>query len=194
MKKRTVLVTLVLVAIAGLFATVMVCAVGMWWVAPRVLGAGPDGIQLRPAPGAITPESALPAEVAGYERTQIRRIAGYHGLSLGPDAAEAIYHGTYGDVRVIAARLGSYHDAANTVSDLAQRLGATGVLDSHRLQAEEPNKGWWSASGKRNFAFWYDPEAQADQRGLVWQNDTWCFIVAANHPIARRDVTLEFPY
>jgi hypothetical protein len=97
-------------------------------------------------------------------------------------------------VRVIAARLDSYHDAATAVRDLAQILESTGVLDSHRLLALEPDKGWWSASGKRNFAFWHDPGAEVDQRGLVWQNGSWCFIVAANHPMARRDVTLAFPY
>lgn len=194
MRKGTALVALVVVAVAGVLAMVMVCTAGIWWAAPRVLGAGPDGIELRPTPGVMAPESVLPGEVAGYTQTECRKVASYRGLVLGPDAAEATYDGTHGSVRVIAARMDSYHDAATAVRDLAQILESTGVLDSHRLLAEEPYKGWWSASGKRNFAFWYDPEAAVDQRGLVWQNGRWCFIVAANHPIARRDVTLAFPY
>jgi hypothetical protein len=115
-------------------------------------------------------------------------------VALGPEAVEAVYTGSGGSVRVIAARLGNYHEAAALVAELAGRLEDAGVLDSYRLLAEEPFEGWWSASGKRNFAYWYAPDWATDQHGFVWQNGRWCFIVASNAPVARRDVTLNFPY
>jgi hypothetical protein len=172
--------------------TAGVVAVGT--VAPRVLGAGPDGIDLRPTPGAIPPEVALPAEVAGYERGEYHSIVGFRGVDLGPEAVEAIYTGPGGSTRVAAARLESYHDAATAVSELAAQLERVGSLDSRRLVAEEPFEGWWSASGKRNFVFWHAPSWGMDRHGFARQSGDWCFIVASNDPVARRDVSLGFPY
>jgi hypothetical protein len=175
------------------------CAVtaGVWALgsaASRVLGAGPDGIDLRPTPGVISPQAALPADVAGYERGACRPVAEFRGVDLGPEAVEAIYTGPGGSARVIAARLASYHDAAIAVRDLAAQLERAGSLDSRRLVAEEPFEGWWSASGKRNFVFWHAPAWEMDRHGFAWQSGNWWFIVASDDPVARRDVSLGFPY
>jgi hypothetical protein len=172
--------------------TAGVLAVGT--VARTALAAGPDGIDLRPTPGAIAPEVALPAEIGGYEREECQAIAEFQGVDLGSEAVEAVYIGPAGCARAVAARLQSYHDAATTVSELAAQLDRVGSLDSHRLVAEEPLEGWWSASGKRNFVFWHAPEWGMDRHGLAWQSGNWCFIVASNDPAARRDVSLDFPY
>jgi hypothetical protein len=185
---------LVLILVGIVLIPIVACAVVASWVAPRVLGAGPDGIDLRPTPGPIQPEAALPGEVAGYQQGDWHRVTIFHGLELGPDAVEAHYGGPDGSVRVVAARMTSYHHAASAVSDLAQQLEEAGVLDSRRLLAEEPYLGWKSASGKRNFAYWYAPGWEVDQRGFIWQSGNWCFIVASNSPVARRDVVLAFPY
>ena len=192
MKGKWVLLALILGGIVLL--AIVACAVVASWAAPRVLGAGPDGIDLRPTPGPIQPQAALPGEVAGYKRSAWHRVTTFHGLELGPDTVEARYDGPDGSVRVVAARLGNYHHAASAVSDLAQQLEEVGVLDSRRLRAEEPYRGWKSASGKRNFACWYAPAWEADQRGFIWQSGNWYFIIASNSPVARRDVSLAFPY
>jgi hypothetical protein len=194
MSGKSVILVLAVVACIGGLIVIGACAVGAYLTAPKVLGAGPDGIDLRPMPGAIPPESALPEEVAGYKRGECQSVTSYRGLALGPDAAEATYYGPDGDVHVVAARLGSYHSAAATVRELAQRVEAAGGLGSHRLLADAPYKGWWSASGKRNFVFWNDPKQAVDRYAFIWQNGAWCFIIASNSPMARRDVTLAFPY
>ena len=173
---------------------IAVGAVAAGSAAQRVLGAGPDGIDLRPTPGAMTPEAALPPKVAGYEQGELQPIAGFRGVDLGPEAVEAIYTGSRGSARVIAARLDSYQDAAVAVSELAAQLETTSNLDSHRLVAEGPSQGWWSPSGKRSFAFWHALAWETDRHGFAWQSGNWCFIVASNDPLARRDVTLGFPY
>jgi hypothetical protein len=175
------------------------CAVTMGAVAPgavgqRVLGAGPDGIDLRPTPGAIALEAALPPEVAGFERGECRPAAEFRGVHLGLEAVEALYAGPHGSARAIAARLESYQDAAAAVSELARQLQRTSSLDSHRLLAEEPFQGWWGASGKRNFVFWHALAWETDRHGFAWQSGNWFFVVASNDPTARRDVTLGFPY
>jgi hypothetical protein len=197
MKKRSWVLILGLavaaLAVCGACAvTAGVVAVGT--VAPKVLGAGPDGIDLRPTPGAIPPEIALPAEIAGYERGEYHSIVEFHGVALGPEAVEAIYTGPGGSARVVAARLESCHHAATAVSKLAAQLKKVGSLDSRRLVAEEPFEGWWSAFGKRDFVFWHAPAWGMDRRGFAWQSGNWCFIVASNDPVARRDVSLGFPY
>lgn len=191
--KNIVVMGAVVVAAAALIGA-GACACAAWLVAPRVLGAGPDGIDLRPTPGAIDPEAALPQEVGRYTRGACRQIAAFQGLDLGPDAVEAHYAGPYGRVRVIAARMASYHDAAETVRELAARLGDAGFLGSRRLLAEEPSRGWRSASGKRNFAYWYAPDGDMDRYGFIYQSGCWCFVVSSDQPVARRDVTLDFPY
>lgn len=173
---------------------IVACAAVASWAAPRVLGAGPDGIDLRPTPGPIQPEAALPSVVADYERGDWYRVTTFHGLELGQDAVEVRYDGPGGTVRVVAARMATFHQAASAVSDLARQLEEAGVLDSRRLLAEEPYRGWKSASGKRNFAYWHAPDWEVDQRGFIWQSGNWCFIVASNSPLARRDVSLAFPY
>jgi hypothetical protein len=184
---------------AAVLATCAPCAitagaVAVGTVGQRMLGAGPDGIDLRPTPGAIALEAALPPEVAGYERGECQPIAEFRGVDLGLGAVEAIYTGSRGSACVIAARLGSYQDAAAAVSELAAQLETTSSLDSHRLVAEEPFRGWWSASGKRSFVFWHALAWETDRHGFAWQSGNWCFIVASNDPLARRDVTLGFPY
>jgi len=192
MKRKPIVLALVAAFGALVVCGVLVIAAGA--VAPRVLGAGPDGIDLRPVPGDIEPEAALPQRIADYERGECHSVTTFHGLALGPAAVEAVYTGPGGSARVVAARLGSYHDAAAAVSELAGQLENAGVLGSRRLLAEEPFEGWWSASGKRNFAYWHASDWNTDQRGFVWQSGNWCFIVAANDPVARRDVSLEFSY
>jgi len=117
-KQRVVLILGLAVAV---LVTCGVCAAGagaaaLRALAPRVLGAGPDGIDLRPTPGAIAPEAALPAEAGGYKRGECRPVARFRGVDLGPEAVEAIYTGPRGSARVIAARLASYHDAATAVA------------------------------------------------------------------------------
>jgi hypothetical protein len=163
-------------------------------VVPRVFGAGPDGIDLRRTPGAIALEAALPPEVAGYERGECQPIAEFRGVDLGLGTLEAIYTGSRGSARVIAASLESYHDAAAAVSELAGQLERTSSLDSHRLVAEEPFRGWWSASGKRNFVFWHALACETDRHGFAWQSGNRCFIVASDDPLARRDVTRGLLY
>jgi hypothetical protein len=189
--------------ILGLAVAVLVicvsCAIALGAAAAggaahRVMVAGPDGIDLRPTPGAITPEAALPPEVAGYERGECQPIAEFRGVDLGLEAVEAIYAGSRGSARVIAARLDSYHDAAAAVSELVAQLETASSLDSRRLVAEEPFQGWRSASGKRSFVFWHALAWETDRHGFAWQSGNWCFIVASNDPLARRDVTLSFPY
>lgn len=197
MSKQSISVMLGL-AVAVLVICVS-CAIAVGAVAAgsavqRMLGAGPDGIDLRPTPGAITPETALPPAVAAYERGECQPIAEFRGVGLGPEAVEAIYSGSRGSARVIAARLESYQDAAAAVSELAEQLEKTSCLDSHRLVAEEPFRGWGSASGKRNFVFWHALAWEKDRHGFAWQSGNWCFIVASNDPLSRRDVTLGFPY
>lgn len=189
--------TLVALLVVGALITLTVlgaCIVGAGAVAPRILGAGPDGIELRPTPGEIESKAALPAEIAGYARAECHSLGAFQGVPLGPEAVEAIYTGSGGSVRVIVAKLRNDHEAAALVAELAARLEDAGVLDSYRLLAEEPFEGWWSASGKRNFAYWHAPDWATDQHGFVWQNGRWCFVVASNAPVARRDVTLNFPY
>lgn len=192
MKRTWVFLALILGSIV--LIAIVACAVVASWAAPRVLGAGPDGIDLRPTPGPIQPEAALPGEVADYKRSDWHHLTTFHGLELGPDAVETSYDGPDGRARVVAARMASYHHAASAVSDLARQLEEAGVLGSRRLRAEEPYRGWKSASGKRNFAYWYAPTWEVDQRGFIWQSGNWCFIVASNSPMARRDVSLAFPY
>jgi hypothetical protein len=191
-KRKWVFLALILGGIV--LIAIVACAVVASWAAPKVLGAGPDGIDLRPTPGPIQPEAALPVEVATYKRGDWSRMTTFHGLELGLDSVETSYDGPDGSVRVVAARMASYHHAALTVSDLAQQLEEAGVLGSRRLLAEAPYQGWKSASGKRNFAYWYAPRWEVDQRGFIWQSGNWIFIVASNSPVARRDVSLAFPY
>jgi hypothetical protein len=197
MNKQLIFVILglaVAVLIICVSCAIAVGAVAVGTVGQRVLGAGPDGIDLRPTPGAIAPEAALPPEVGGYERGECQLIAEFRGMDLRREAVEAIYVGSRGSVRVIAARLDSYQDAATAVFELAGQLQTTSSLDSHRLTAEEPFRGWWGASGKRNFVFWHALAWETDRHGFAWQSGNWCFIVASNDPLARRDVTLGFPY
>lgn len=194
MSRKSVILVFVLAAGIGGLIIMGACIIGAYLAAPKVLGAGPDGIDLRPTPGAISLQGPLPEEVAGYKRGECQSITSYRDLALGPDAAEAIYRGPDGDVRVIAARLGSHQHAAATVRELAHCLEVSGGLGSHRLLADAPYKGWWSASGKRNFVFWNDPKRAVDRHAFIWQNGAWCFIIASNSPVARRDVTLAFPY
>jgi hypothetical protein len=191
--KNTAVLGIVVVAVAALIGA-GACACGAWLLAPRLLGAGPDGIDLRPTPGAIDPEAALPQQVGRYTRGACRQIAAFQELDLGPDAVETIYTGPDGQVRVIAVRMDSTHAAAETVSELAARLDDAGLLGSRRLLAEEPSPGWWSASGKRNFAYWYAPGGDMDRHGFIWQNGCWCFVVSSDQAVARRDVTLDLPY
>jgi hypothetical protein len=167
-------VTVLVICVA---CPVIAGTVAVGTVAPRVLGAGPDGIDLRPTPGAIPPEVALPAEVAGYERGEYHSLIEFRGVDLGPVAVEAIYTGPGGSARVVAARLEGYHDAATAVSELAGQLERTRSLDSHRLVAEEPFQGWWGTSGKRNFVFWHALAWEMDRHGFAWQSGNWCFIV-----------------
>jgi hypothetical protein len=192
MKNIVVLGVLVVAAVA--LIGVGACACAAWLLAPRVLGAGPDGIDLRPTPGAIDAEAALPQEVGRYTRGACHPLGVFQGLDLGPDAVEAIYTGPDGQVRVIAARMDSTRDAARIVSELAGRLEDAGLLSSRRLRAEEPSPGWWSASGKRNCAYWYAADGDLDRHGFIWQSGRWCFIVSSDQPVARRDVSLDFPY
>ena len=197
MSKRSTFVIMGLVVAVLVICVLCAIAVGpvaVGTVGQRVLGAGPDGIDLRPTPGVIAPEAALPPEVAGYGRGECQPIAEFRGVDLGPEAVETIYAASRGSARVIAARLESYHDAAAAVSKLAAQLETTSSLDSHRLVAEEPFRGWGSASGKRNFVFWHALAWEKDRHGFAWQSGNWCFIVASNDPLTRRDVTLGFPY
>lgn len=170
------------------------CVVGMGALAPRVLGAGPEGIDLRPTPGDSVPEAILPAEVAGYTRGKLHEVASFLGLDLGPDGVEAIYSASGRSARLIAARLASDDDAAAFVASLADLLEKAGVLGSCRLRSGEPYEGWWSSAGKRNFVYWHAPGWATDQYGFAWQSGHWCFVVTANDPVARRDVALDFPY
>ena len=197
MNERSIFVILGLAAVGLVICaacTATIGAVALGAVGQRVLGAGPDGIDLRPTPGAIALEAALPPDVAGFERGECRPVAQFRGVDLGVEAVEVLYAGPRGSARAIAARLESYHDAAAAVSELARQFQRTSSLDSHRLMAEEPFRGWWGASGKRNFVFWHALAWETDRHGFAWQSGNWCFIVASNDPTARRDVTLGFPY
>jgi hypothetical protein len=197
MSKQLSLVILglaVAVLVICVSCAIAVGAVAVGTVGQRVLGAGPDRIDLRPTPGAIAPEAALPPVVGGYERGEPQPTAEFRGVALGLEAVEAIYTGSRGSARVIAARLDSYQDVAVAVSELTAQLETTSSLDSHRLVAKEPFRGWWSASGKRNFVFWHALAWETDRHSFAWQSGNWCFIVASNDPLARRDVTLNFPY
>jgi hypothetical protein len=180
-------------AICGVCAAMVGSAV-LGTVAPRIFDAGPDGIDLRPTPGAIAPEIALPAEAAGYERRECRPVAGFRGVDLGPEVVEAIYTGPRGSARVLAARLGSYHDAARAVAELLAQLERVSSLGSHRLVTEEAFGNWRTSSGKRSFVSWHAPAWGIERHGFAWQSGHWCFIVASNDPVIRRDVTLGFPY
>lgn len=75
--------------------------------------------------------------------------------------------------------------AAAAVRELAVQLERISSLDSHRLVAEEPFEGWWSASGKRNFVFWHALAWETDRHGFAWQSGYSCFIVASNDLVAR---------
>jgi hypothetical protein len=186
------MISLMFAVVFSLTATA--CIATAYLAVPRVLGAGPDGIDLRPTPGAVAPEAVLPEKVAGYERGECNPVTTFYGLALGPDAVETTYSKHVKRVRVIAVRMESYHAAATAVSELARRLDEAGYLGSRRLLAEEPYKGWQSASGKRNCAFWYAPDWETDRYGFVWQNDNWCFILTTNDPAAKRDVSTSLPY
>ncbi|MBM3135880.1 MAG: hypothetical protein FJZ89_11495 [Chloroflexi bacterium] len=189
MKKVIAILTLILVLIGAVLA-----GRACWLAAPTILGAGPDGIELRPAPGAISPEAALPQLVARYERGACQRVTDFHGVNLGAEAMACTYTGPNGSVVAISARLASYHDAAQTVSDVAEFMKAGGFLSSSRLLAEKPDEGWWSASGKRNCATWHAEGGEVARSGFIWQNGQWCFILTSESSMARSDVSKEFPY
>jgi hypothetical protein len=162
-------------------------------VAPRLLSAGPDGIDLRPVPGAILPAETLPAEVAGYVRGECHPLVEFRDVYLGSDAVEATYIAPRGSVRVVAARLAN-RDAAAIVRELTRQLESFGSLGSHRLVSEELCHGCGTASCPRSFVSWHAPEWGGDRHGLAWQSGAWLFIVASGDPVARRDVALGFPY
>jgi hypothetical protein len=166
-------------------------------IAPNVLGAGPEGIDLRPTPEDLTADDLLPQEIAGYARGECRGITAFRDfrkLNLGTNAVEASYAGPTGTVRIVAARMLTQQAAAAAVREIAHYLEQADILGSRRLRFDEPSKGWWSASGKRNFAYWRAPTCDTDRYGFVWQSGRWCFIVASNSIVARRDVSLAFPY
>jgi len=187
MRKKTAAVILGLSIVIVLFAAHA--------LAPKILGAGPAGIDLRPVPGTITPEAILPETIADYKRCDCTAIKKFHDLSLQAETMEGTYTGRNGNLlHIIAVRTANRQESASAIKTLATQLQDKGFLQSCRLRAEEPYKGWWSASGKRNFAYWYAPTWTGDQHGFIWQSGSWYFIVASNNPIARRDVTLAFTY
>ena len=100
----------------------------------------------------------------------------------------------YDEVRVIAARMAAYHDAAVAVSDLARQLRDTGAEVGGRWRSEEPYESWWSAAGKRNFLTWNAPTCDTDQSGFAWQSGEWVFVVVAPRGAFSSEVSREFPY
>ncbi len=189
MKNRKVFAVVVLaLAVAAALAALV------WQFAPTVLGSGPYGIDLRPTPEAARAREALPAAIADYSLEGLEFKDSFLGAPLGPDAVIGAYEGPRGRVAVVAARLDSPHDAAAVVADLARRLEETGCLDSRRLRNGEPYKGWWSASGKRNFAAWYADDWGGERSGFAWQSGHWFFAVASADWKAKREVARAFPY
>ncbi len=189
MKKRTIFAV---VALA--FAVVAALAVLVWLFAPTVLGSGPYCIDRRPTPEAARAEAILPADIAGYSLEGLEPSDSFLGVALGADAVVGRYAGAEAHAVLAAARLDSRHYAAAAVADLAQRLERDGFCDSYRLRNDEPYRGWWSASGKRNFVTWY-AEGWGDQRsGFAWQSGSWLFAVASADWRAKEAVVRAFPY
>lgn len=198
MKDRRMMWGMVAVAtIIVVCAALIACGVLLFATSkavPRVLGGGPDGIDLRPTPRIVEPEVTLPLELNGYMRGECRSVESFHGVPLGPDAVQTVYEASSGSAYVVAARMGTYLDAAQTVEKFVEELDKGSHLSSWRLQAGEPYESWISPAGKRNFAYYYAPGWDKDRYGFIWQSGQWCFIVASNYPVARRDVSLAFPY
>lgn len=84
MRMELAFLSLVLLSIVAL--TIRVC----WVLAPLLLGAGPDGIDLRPDPGPISPEAALLGRIGRYKQGNCQSVRDFRGVNLGPDVPVAL--------------------------------------------------------------------------------------------------------